>query len=256
LYKLVDAHAHLEEIEDLDAALVRAREVGVSAIVTAGSDYNSSRWALQVSSKRRHGDPKVYPTIGVHPWNLDSSKMVERALEFIRKNIGKAVGVGEIGLDYWLKNVRKDPNRKELQKKVFKNLLEIAKEHGKPVVVHSRGAWKDCFEMIKEVKVEKAVFHWFSGPLDVLESLLKKNYLISATPAAAYSKEHRTAIQSTPIENILLETDSPVAYRGKTSEPADVVSSLNEVAALKGIEKETVAYKTTRNAVELFGIGV
>jgi len=255
LYKLIDAHAHLEEIQDLDAALARAREVGVSAIITAGSDYDSSKWALQASSKLKHIDPKVYAAIGIHPWGLDSSK-IDRALEFIRKNIGKAVGVGEIGLDYWLKDVRKDPNRKELQKRVFKNLLEIAKDHRKPVVIHSRGAWKDCFEMVKEAKVEKAVFHWFSGPLDVLESLLKEKYLISATPAAAYSKEHRTAIQSTPIENILLETDSPVVYRGKTSEPADVISSLNEVAALKGMEKEAVAHKTTKNAVELFSIEI
>jgi TatD DNase family protein len=255
LYKLIDAHAHLEQVEDLGAALARAREIGVSAIITAGSDYHSSRWALRVSSKWKHSDPKVYATIGVHPLSLDSSK-IDRALKFIQKNIGKAVGVGEIGLDYWLKDVRKDPNRKELQKRVFKNLLEIAKEHGKPVVIHSRGAWKDCFEMVKEAKVEKAVFHWFSGPIDVLESLLKEKYLISATPAAAYSKEHRTAIQTTPIENILLETDSPVMYRGKTSEPADVISTLSEVAALKDMEKEAVANKTTRNGVELFSIEI
>ncbi len=255
MYKLVDTHAHLEQIEDLQAALARAREVGVSAIITAGSNYDSSRWALQVSSKRKQCDPKVYATIGVHPLSLDPSK-IDRALGFIRKNVDKAVGVGEIGLDYWFKDVRKDPDKKELQKRLFKNLLEIAKEHGKPVVVHSRGAWKDCLEMVREAKVERAVFHWFSGPLDVLESIIKEKYYISATPAAAYSKEHRAAIQNTPIENILLETDSPVVYQGKTSEPAHVISSLNEVAALKGMEKEAVANKTSRNAVELFSIEI
>jgi TatD DNase family protein len=255
LYKLVDAHAHLEQIESLEAALVRAREVGVSAIITAGSDYGSSRWALRFSSKRKHSDLKVYATIGIHPLSLEPSK-IDRALEFVRKNVDKAVGVGEIGLDYWFKDVRKNPDRKELQKRLFRSLLEIAKEHGKPVVIHSRGAWKDCLEIVREVKVEKAVFHWFSGPLDVLESLLKEKYLISATPAAAYSKEHRAAIQNTPIEKILLETDSPVVYQGKTSEPAHIISSLNEVAALKGIEKETVANKTSQNAVELFDLEV
>jgi len=255
LYKLVDAHAHLEEIEDLDAALERAKGVRVSAIITAGSNYESSKWALQQSAKRGHSDPKVYAVIGIHPWNLDPSE-VDSTLEFIRKNMDKAVGVGEIGLDYWLKEARKDAGKRELQKKVFKSLLEIAKKHGKPAVIHSRGAWKDCFDLAKEAKIEKAVFHWFTGPLDILENLLKENYLVSATPAAAYSKELKRTIQNTPLKNLLLETDSPVIYRGKTSEPADVISTLSEVAALKELEKETVAKQTTQNAVNFFGIEI
>ena len=255
MYKLVDAHAHLEEIEDLDAALKRAKKVGVSAVITAGSNYESSKWALRQSAKRRNSDPKVYAVLGIHPWNLDSSE-VDLTLGFIRKNIDKAVGVGEIGLDYWLKDARKDAGKRELQKRVFKSLLEIAKEHGKPAVIHSRGAWKDCFDLVREAKIEKAVFHWFTGPLDVLENLLKENYLVSATPAAAYSKELQRTIQNTPLRSILLETDSPVSYRGKTSEPADVITTLNEVAALKSLERETVAKQTTQNASNLFGIKV
>ena len=99
MYKLVDAHAHLEEIEDLGATLKRAKKVGVSAIITAGSNYDSSKWALQQSAKQRHGDPKVYAVLGIHPWDLDPSE-VDLTLGFIRKNMDKAVGVGEIGLDY------------------------------------------------------------------------------------------------------------------------------------------------------------
>lgn len=256
LYRLVDVHAHLEEIKDLEAALERARKVGVCAVVTAGSGYSSSRQALQLSERHSNADPRVYAVIGVHPWNLramESSK-INSTLEFVRANVDKAVGVGEIGLDYWLKEVRKDQSKRELQKKVFKSLLEIAKDCEKPVVVHSRGAWKDCFDLVKEAGVRKAVFHWFTGPPDVLEDLLKGGYMVSATPAAAYSKELRRTMQSTPIEKILLETDSPVNYRGKTAEPADVVTTLNEVAALKGMEKEDVVDKTTRNAVNLFSI--
>ncbi len=256
MYKLVDAHAHLEEIKDLEAALERAREAGVCAVVTAGSDYQSSKWALQLSERRSNVAPRVYAVIGVHPWNLrtmESSK-IDSTLEFIRANVHKAVGVGEVGLDYWLKEARKDQNRRELQKRVFKRLLEIAKDCEKPVVVHSRGAWKDCFDLVKEAGVEKAIFHWFTGPPDVLESLLEEGYMVSATPAVAYSKELRRTIQNMPIERILLETDSPVSYRGKTAEPSDVVTTLNEVAMLKGAEKEDVADRTTRNAVNLFSM--
>lgn len=256
LYRLVDAHAHLEDVKDLEAALKRAREVGVCAVVTAGSDYSSSKWALQLSERRSSAEPRVYAVIGIHPWNLRDMEpaKIDSTLEFIRANVDKAVGVGEVGLDYWLKEARKDQNIRELQKKVFKSLLEIAKDCEKPVVVHSRGAWKDCFDLVKEAGVEKAVFHWFTGPPDVLESLLEEGYMVSATPAAAYSKELQRTIQSAPIERILLETDSPVNYRGKTAEPADVVATLGEVAALKGMEKEDVADKTARNAVNLFSL--
>ncbi len=256
LYRLVDTHAHLEDIKDLEAALERAREAGVCAVVTAGSDCPSSKWALQLSERRGDADPRVHAVIGVHPWNLRDMELskIDSTLGFIRANVDKAVGVGEVGLDYWLKEARIDESRRELQKKVFKSLLEIAKDREKPVVVHSRGAWKDCFDLVKEVGVRKAVFHWFTGPPDVLESLLEEGYMVSATPAVAYSKELRRTIQSAPIEKILLETDSPVNYRGKTAEPADVVTTLKEVAALKDIEKEKVADETTRNAVNLFSI--
>jgi TatD DNase family protein len=256
MYRLVDVHAHLEDVKDLEVTLERAKKVGVCAVVTAGSDYYSSRWALQLSERRSNAGPRVYAVIGVHPWNLrnmESSK-IDSTLEFIQANVDKAVGVGEIGLDYWLKEARKDESKRELQKKTFKSLLEIAKDCEKPVVVHSRGAWKDCFDLVKDAGVKEAVFHWFTGPLDVLESLLEEGYKVSATPAVAYSKELRRTIQNTPIEKILLETDSPVNYRGKTAEPGDVVITLNEVAALKGIEKEDVADKTTRNAVNFFNV--
>ena len=116
------------------------------------------------------------------------------------------IGVGEIGLDYWLKDVRKDPEKKNVLKTLFKRLLELARDYNKPASTHSRGAWKDCLEIRKKIGVKKAVFHWFSGPTDILKELLKHNYFISATPAAAYSRKHRMAIQMTPLKKLLLET--------------------------------------------------
>lgn len=252
LNELVDTHAHLEEVESLDQALKRAERAGVAAIITMGSDHKSNRWALKIS-ERRSGKVKVYAALGLHPWGLDATK-IDSAFNFIRENITRAVGVGEIGLDYWLKEVRKDADKRNVQKAVFRRLLEIARDHDKPASIHSRGAWEDCLEIVREVGVKRAVFHWFSGPTKVLEGLLKQSYCISATPAAAYSREHRRAIQMTPLERILLETDSPVKYRGEISEPAHIVKSLGAVAGLKGINEETVANRTTENARTIFKI--
>ena len=141
----------------------------------------------------------------------------------------------------------------KLQRKVFTGLLELAKKNGKPVSVHSRGAWQDCVGISREIGIKKAVFHWFSGPTSTLEEILENGYYVSATPAVAYSPEHRNIVMNTPLDNLLLETDSPVAYRGQISEPSHVLKTLAAVAELKGKE-EVIAEKTTSNSKHLFGI--
>jgi len=252
---LVDTHAHLEDVEDLDDAIRRAEAEGVIAIVTMGSDAESSKWALNESKNYQMEGLKIYPAIGIHPWSLTSSNLT-RDLKFIAENAHRAVAIGEIGLDYWYKDVRKNSEKKEQQKELFRRLLEIARDNGKAVSIHSRGAWTDCVEITIEMNIRKAVFHWFTGPQDTLKNLLDHGYYISATPAANYSKEHRAAIKNTPLENLLLETDSPVAYRGEVSEPADIFKSLSAVAELKGETLEKISEKTTENAKRIFNISI
>ncbi|MCX6008966.1 MAG: TatD family hydrolase, partial [Chloroflexi bacterium] len=136
-------------------------------------------------------------------------------------------------------------------------LLSLAKAHQKPAIIHSRYAWKDSFELVKESGIEKAVFHWFTGFSSVLKDIIEAGYFISATPAAEYHEEHRRAIKETPPEKLLLETDCPVAYGKEVryrSEPADLLRSLRAVAALKGIDEITVAEQTTHNATQFFGL--
>ena len=249
---LIDTHAHLEDIELLDEALARAEAAGVTAVVTMGADQKSNQWALNESVKHERQNLKIYPALGIHPGWIDASR-VDVDLKFIEENIGKVVAVGEIGLDYWYKAVRKDEEKKTLQRDTFRRLLEIAKKHGRPVSIHSRGAWADCVNTTIEVGVEKAVFHWFTGSLDDLKRLLDNGYYVSATPALAYSKEHRAVIENAPLDRILLETDSPVSYQGETSEPSHVLKALSAVAELKKEKKETVAEKTTENAKIVFG---
>jgi len=254
MFRLVDTHAHLDDLGDLEGAIRRAVNVGVVAIIAAGSDYDSSRFALEISEKRGYG-LKIYAALGIHPWSL-SQNGIEPALNFIESKVDVAVAVGEVGLDYWYREVRKDPEKKRMQQDVFKALLKIAEGHDRPVIIHSRGAWKDSLDMAIEAGVKKAVFHWFTGPAEVLAKLLEQGYFISATPAAEYSREHKMAIEDTPLENLLLETDSPVNYRGLEAEPAHITRSLSAVAKLKGINENIVAEETTDNASKLFRLKV
>lgn len=252
--RLVDTHAHLEEIEDLDAAIRDARDSGLAAIVTVGSDFASNRRALELA--RLH-EGFVYPALGLHPWQLSEMEPAEaeRVLCQVEDNLDLAVAVGEVGLDY--KKHVIDGASKERQQAVLRQLLEVAAKHDKAVNIHSRYAWKDSLALVTEAGVKRAVFHWYTGPLSVLREVLARGYYVSVTPAAEYHSEHRRAVKETPLPQLLLETDSPVEYGRETrytSSPKDVLRSLKAAAEITGIPEADLAAQTTANAARLFGI--
>ncbi len=244
VYSLIDAHAHLDELADLAESLQKAKAAGAHAIIAVGMGVDSNKKVLQIAQTN---PGYVYPALGYHPWEIEEEEM-EANLSFIRDHVEEGVALGEIGLDYKIKV------KKELQWRVFGELLDIALESDRPVIVHCRFSHRRAFEMVKERKIKRAVFHWYSGPVDLLYKILLNGYFISATPALVYSPPHREAIQRAPIERILLETDTPVSYQGRESRPKDVRISLEEVAKLKGLEPSLVAMQTTANASEFFQV--
>jgi TatD DNase family protein len=243
-YFLVDGHAHLSELSDLSESFREARAAGVRGIVAVGMDIESNKRILQIAEANIQF---VYPAIGYHPWQVRGEK-VETNLSFIRDHVKKCVGLGEIGLDYKIKV------KKELQWRVFGELLDIALESDKPVIVHCRFSHRRAFEMVRERRIKRAVFHWYSGPPRLLDEILEAGYLISATPALAYSPPHQEAIKLAPIERILLETDTPVSYQGRESRPKDVRITLEEVSRLKKLDPSLVSEQTTKNASRFFKI--
>ena len=253
MYRIIDTHAHLDEVENLDEALKQAKAVGVVGTIAVGSDITSNVKTLEIAAKY---PGFIYAALGWHPWYIKESEM-EASLEFIKANVGKAVGIGEVGLDYH-KRVRAVAD-KDLQKRALRELLKIAKEHDKPALVHSRYAWRDAYDMVREAGLTKAVFHWYTGTSSVLRAIIDSGYYISVTPAVEYHEEHRRAWKETPLEQLLLETDCPVVYgRGREGEfrssPADAVRSLKGAAELKGLSEAEMALRTTENAGRLFGI--
>jgi TatD DNase family protein len=235
---LVDGHAHLEELDDLSESLREAKAAGVRGIIAVGMDIWSNQRLLEIA-KRNKG--YVYPALGYHPWKIREEEAGTN-LSFIGDHVEEGVALGEIGLDYKIKV------KKELQWKVFGDLLDIALESNKPVIIHCRHSHRRAFQMVKERKIAQAVFHWYSGPLDLLDQILSGGYFISATPALIYSPAHQEAIKRAPLEKILLETDTPVSYQAREARPKDVRISLEEVARLKKIDPFIVAEQTTRNA--------
>ena len=256
MYKLIDTHAHLDELKSLDLMLEEAQKNGIIAIVAVGSDYRSNMEILKISQRYCSF---VYPALGLHPWRLANlkSSQIDENLGFIERNIAVAIAIGEIGLDYDKRVVKVAP--KELQKKVLGHLLDLAKKYAKPAIIHSRYAWKDSFQLVRDAGIDKVVFHWFTGFSSVLRDIVTSGYFISATPAAEYHEEHRRAVKETPLDKLFLETDCPVTYGREAkyeSKPADVLRSLKAVAQLKEIGEAAIAEQTTRNAIDFFSLNV
>ena len=246
--RLVDTHAHLSDLEDREGVIMRAREAGIEAIVAVGGNMDTSRATLGWADDY---EGYVYPALGIHPteWIGDD---VDETLRFIDEHIGRCVAVGEIGLDYWNREARVSEAVRERQREIYVRQLEIAVEHGKPASVHGRGAWEDALGLAREHGPDRIIFHWFTGPLDVLREVLDSGYLISATPAAEFNRDHRVALTEAPLESIVIETDSPVSYHGKLAEPSDILLTLRSLAELKGVSEEDVAEVTTLNAERFF----
>ena len=259
---LIDTHAHLDHIKDLSGALERAEKQGVGDIVTVSIDRASSHKNLDI--KRNTPKPHIHLAMGMHPSDIDLDDL-EACVELIRQHRDELVAVGEIGLDFWYKWVRKDREKKDAQRKVFRALLELASELDLPAIIHTRGTWRECFETVRDVGLKKAEFHWYSGPLDVLKGILDQGYYVSASPSLAYSPQSREAIGYAPIDRTMIETDSPVFYRhpvaegntqsgheGFESEPRDVFKTLEAYCALKNVDQAHTAETFNHNAREFF----
>ena len=253
MYQLIDTHAHLDAIVNIEQVIVQAKEAGLIKIIAVGSDMASNIKTLEIAANY---PGLIYPALGYHPNSIKEAE-IDANMSFIRQNIVKAVGVGEIGLDYH-KRVRAVAD-KDLQKQVLKELLKIAKDNDKPALIHSRYAWRDALDAVVTSSTKKAVFHWYTGTSGVLRDIIEHGYYISVTPAVAYHEEHRRAVREAPLDRLLLETDSPVVYaRGRDGEfrasPSDAVRSLKGAAALKGLSEVELAEMTTENASRLFGV--
>ncbi len=249
----IDTHTHLQfESYDEDRELViqRAIKNNVDAMITIGTDLKSSNQALELAKKFA----VVFASVGIHPNDCknasesDMNKIIHLADE------EKAIAIGEIGLDYY-----RQYTTKEKQQEVLRRQINIARELGLPMIIHNREAHADIFKVLKEEKAEEisGVFHSFSGDVAFLDSILALNYHVSFTgPVTFKNTNYNQLIERVPLEQILLETDSPflapVPFRGKRNEPSYVRYIAEKISQVKGIPTEKLAEITSENARSLF----
>lgn len=252
---LIDTHAHLDHSRfgnETDEVILRARNAGVSPLITVGCDMESAEASIDLAN--RYDD--IYATVGIHPH--DAETCTPEALSRLRHwatTEKKVVAIGEIGLDFY-----RDWSPFDAQRQAFREQIRLAREVGLPIVIHDRDAHDETLQILKEEKASEVggVFHCFSGDTSFARACIDLGFYISFTPNITYPKSDglREVIRAIPVDHMMVETDcpymAPQAFRGKRNEPAYVRHAAACIAEVKGLSEEDVARITTLNARSLF----
>ena len=252
---IIDTHAHLDFPDfkdDLDDVIKRAGEVGVEYIINVGTSVATSVKSIELAKKYDH----IYASVGIHPNSAsnvpsdDWSRLEALAVE------SKVVAIGETGLDYY-----RDRSKKEDQKRLFLQHMELAVKHNLPVIIHNREASSDCLEIVRKYRGRvNGVIHCFAGSRDDAKEFLELGFHISFAGPITFPKAEnlREALKAVPVEKLLLETDcpflSPQPKRGKRNEPSYLQYTIPALAELYKLTVEDIERITTLSAKNLFGI--
>ena len=244
----VDNHCHLPPGADGDPLVAAARAAGVDTMITVGTSADRSREAASVAA--RHDG--VFATAGVHPH--DATEGIEAIAGLVAD--GSFVAVGEAGLDFHY-----DHSPRAVQRDVFAAQIGLANAHDLPLVIHTREAWPETFEILdREGMPRRTVFHCFTGGPDEAAAGVVRGAMLSISGIVTFktAADLRDAVAATPLDRLMVETDSPylapVPHRGKKNRPEFVALVGEKVAELHGVSVATVASATTAAAHRFYGL--
>lgn len=260
----VDAHCHLD-IEDDDIfmsvedSLAKAKAVGITGIVQVGVDVPSSKWAVKTAKEFS----QIHATVALHPNDapLIALEKGENALdeaiaeiaELAKEDVVRAIG--ETGVDFF----RTSEEGRAFQEKSFRAHIQIANKLNKPVMVHDRDAHLDALRILDDEKAQQVIFHCYSGDKEFAQELVKRGWYLSFAGTCTFKNAQnlRDALQVTPLENVLVETDAPfltpMPYRGYPNSSYMIPLTLATMAQEMNVDINTVADATRTNAEKLFG---
>ena len=254
---IADSHCHLDYpnlYDELDKVIERATINKVKYLLTICTTLDSFDRIKTIIKKYKN----IYGTFGIHPHECKNfSKINSEYILDVKKKNNKIIGIGETGLDFYYNH-----SDKEIQKKIFVEHIKASSELNIPLIVHSRNAEKETYDIIKNEKRNnndlKVLIHCFTGSRDFAKRLLDIDCYISVSGIITFknSNELTNTISSIPIEKLLVETDSPylapIPNRGKTNEPSYIIHIIDKLAQIKKLSKESVMKYTTNNFKRLF----
>ena len=251
---IFDTHAHYDDEAfdgDREELLLSLRDQGIEAVVNIGASIQSSKNTLELMARY----PFVYGAIGVHP--NETAELDENWMEWLKQaaSAEKVVAIGEIGLDYYW-----NEPEPEVQKHWFVRQLQLAREVGLPIGVHSRDAPKDTLDIIKAEGAGElgGVIHCFSYSLEMAKEYLDMGFYLGIGGVLTFqnAKKLKEVVAYMPLERIVLETDcpylSPVPFRGKRNSSLNLPYVVEAVSQIKGVPSEEVIRQTTLNARRMY----
>jgi TatD DNase family protein len=262
---LADVHAHLTHrslLPDVDAIVARARDAGLTTIVSNGLNPRDNLETLALAT--RH--PMVKPGLGFYPVDTVLAEMVAQGIEyprdeepvttdegvaFVRDHVERAFAVGEIGLDgYWVPE-----SLWAKQEDAFRALVRIALAADKPIIVHTRKRERRTLEILEELGATRVDWHCFGGKVTLARQIAERGHYLSIPANARRSESFTRMLQTLPRDRILLETDCPYLSpnRDERNEPATVVGTAAYAAELWGMSVDDVTRITSENFARLFG---
>lgn len=255
---MIDTHLHLDFPDfrkDFDEVLENAFNKGLEAMVCVGIDEDSSRRMVKMAN----GNSCIWATVGVHPH--DAARTSENYIQKLKKmsEDPRVIAIGETGLDYY-----RDRSPRDVQQRVFREQIALAREVNKPLVIHCRDAYRDLMDILIHEEAEKigGILHCYSGDTDFALKSLEKGFYISFSGTVTYPNavSLRDVVALVPPERILVETDAPflapVPYRGKRNEPAFIEATYKKVAEIKKMTVSELNSHCRANLQRLTGISL
>ena len=251
---MIDSHCHLDHeplFSDLSNVIERSKNIGIEKLLTISTSLESFNRITDIINK----DEIIYGTIGIHPHEAGKESITSDEIVNNLNKYPKIIGIGETGLDFYYEN-----SERTKQINSFIEHIEASLKSNVPLIIHSRDAEKETFEILNEYKNKnlKILMHCFTGSFEFAKKLINLNSFFSASGIITFknSLDLQNTFKSLPLERILIETDSPflapVPNRGKKNEPSFIDFTAAKLAEIKNISKEDLIRKTTDNFNKLF----
>ncbi len=246
---MIDTHCHLVDpqfVRDLDSVLKRAQRCGVSKIVNAGYDAETSQRAISMCREF----PWLMPAVGIHPNEAAEESINE--MDKIRAMLDNdnVIAIGETGLDYYRDFSPRDP-----QRELFRMHITLARERGLPILIHTRNSLDDALSILRAEDCHRGIFHCYGGSYDQAKVIMDLGFYISFAGVLTFSRQARDVIKRLPLDRLLLETDAPflapLSHRGKRNEPAYIVETLQFAADILEMQPEELEAILDANAREV-----
>ncbi len=239
--KLIDAHVHLHEFS---REYISSLKDSFYRILAVSEDYESSLRTLELSKDFDF----IIPGIGIYPSEINKNNL--EGIKKILARIDHPFFFGEIGMDKKFKKII--PLGK--QKEVLEFFLKLAKDYDVPVNLHSRYAWRNVLDLVLKYDLDKVIFHWYTGPNEILEEIIGKNYFITLNLAIKIQPIQKEILEIVPLKNLLPESDGPYDYRGIRLEPKTLLEFYEIVSERRNIDIISLAEQFLSNLHGLFKI--